>query len=96
LYLRPGFYSRKYGTCDGDDDDDVDDDDDESDFKIIRIELRRKIFRQLFVKRLLSYCCLSCLSVLTVTLVYCGQTVGLIKMKLDMQLGLGSGHIVLD
>jgi len=41
--------------------------------------------------------CLSCLSVcLSVTLVYCGQTVGLIKMKLGMQVGLCPGHIVLD
>jgi len=38
---------------------------------------------------------LSCLSVLSVTLVYCGQTVGQIKMKLGMQVGLGPGHIVL-
>ena len=30
------------------------------------------------------------------TLVYCGQTVGWIKMKLGMQVGLGPGHIVLD
>ena len=29
-------------------------------------------------------------------LVYCGQTVGWIKMKLDMLVGLGPGHIVLD
>ena len=29
-------------------------------------------------------------------LVYCGQTVGWIKMKLGMQVGLGLGHIVLD
>ena len=29
-------------------------------------------------------------------LVYSGQTVGWIKMKLGMQLGLGRGHIVLD
>jgi len=29
-------------------------------------------------------------------LVYCGQTVGWIKMKLGMQVGLGPGHIVLD
>jgi len=37
-----------------------------------------------------------CLSVcLPVTLVYCGQTVGLIKMKLGMQVGLCPGHIVL-
>ena len=34
--------------------------------------------------------------VLTVTLVYCGQTVGRIKMKLGTQVGLGPGHIVLD
>ena len=29
-------------------------------------------------------------------LVYCGQTVGRIKMTLGMQVGLGPGHIVLD
>jgi len=40
--------------------------------------------------------CLSGLSVLSVTLVYCGQTVGWIKMKLGKQVGLGPGHIVLD
>jgi len=41
-----------------------------------------------------DHCCvLSCLSV---TLVYCGQTVGWLKMKLGMQVGLGPGHIVLD
>ena len=34
--------------------------------------------------------------VLSVTLVYCGQTAGWIKMKLGMQIGLGPGHIVLD
>jgi len=35
---------------------------------------------------------------LSVTLVYCGQTVGWIKMKLGngMQVGRGPGHIVLD
>ena len=37
-----------------------------------------------------------CLSVLSVTLVYCGQTVQWIKMKFGTQLGLRSGHIVLD
>jgi len=36
---------------------------------------------------------LSCLSVM---LVYCGQTVGRIKMKLSKLVGLGIGHIVLD
>ena len=41
--------------------------------------------------------CLSCPALsLSVTLVYCGQTVGRIKMKLGMQVGLGPGHIVLD
>jgi len=39
---------------------------------------------------------LSSLSVLSVTLVHCDQTVGRIKMKLDTQGGLGPGHIVLD
>ena len=34
--------------------------------------------------------------VLSVTLVYVGQTVGRIKMKLGKQVGLGPGHIVLD
>jgi len=33
---------------------------------------------------------------LSVTLVYCGQTVGWIKMKLVKEVGLGPGHIVLD
>jgi len=37
-----------------------------------------------------------CLAVLSVTLVYCGQTVGWIEMKLGMQVGLVPGHIVLD
>jgi len=37
-----------------------------------------------------------CLSVLSVTLMYCGQTVGWIKMKLGTEVGLGSGHIALD
>ena len=34
------------------------------------------------------------LSVLSVTLVYCGQTVGWIKMKLGMEVGLILGHTV--
>ena len=37
-----------------------------------------------------------CLFCLSVTLVYCGQTVGWIKIKLGMHVGLGPGHIVLD
>ena len=57
------------------------------------------VFGRPFVRRF-AFCyrsvvCLSCLSVLTVTLVYCGQTVRRIKMKLDTQVGLGPGHIVL-
>jgi len=38
---------------------------------------------------MLSDRCLSVLSCLSVTLVYCGQTVGWIKMKLGVQVGLG-------
>jgi len=46
---------------------------------------------------MLSDRCLSaCPDCLPVTLVYCGQTVGWIKMKHGMQVGLGPGHIVLD
>jgi len=53
------------------------------------------------VRPMLSDRCLSVLSVLSicpvlsVTLGYCGQTVGQIKVKLGMQVGLGPGHIVL-
>jgi len=39
---------------------------------------------------------LSCLSLLSVTLVYCGQTVPWIKMELGVEVGLGPGNIVLD
>ena len=56
-----------------------------------------KFFGRPFVKRFaLCYQIVVCLSVLSVTLVYCGQTVGWMKMKLGMQVVLGSGHIVLD
>ena len=37
-----------------------------------------------------------CLSILSVTLVYCGQTIGWIKMKLGKEVSLGPGDIVLD
>jgi len=37
-----------------------------------------------------------CPSCLSVTLVYCGQTVRSIKMPLDTEVGLGPGDIVLD
>jgi len=46
---------------------------------------------------MLSDRCVSvCPVYLSVTLVYCGQTVGWITTKLGMQVGLGPGHIVLD
>jgi len=46
---------------------------------------------------MLSHRCLFvCLTVLSVTSVYCVQTVRWIKMKLGTQVGLGPGHIVLD
>ena len=49
------------------------------------------------VRPMLSVRCLFCLSVcLSVTLVYCCQTVGRIEMKLGMQVRLGPGHVVLD
>jgi len=40
--------------------------------------------------------CLPVCPVLSVTLVYCGQTVGWIKIKLGMRVALVPGHIVLD
>ena len=57
------------------------------------------VFGRPFVKRFaLCYqtVVLSCLSCLCVTLVYCGQTVGWIKMLLGTEVGIGPGHIVLD
>ena len=45
------------------------------------------------VRPMLSDCCLS---VPSVTLVYCDQMVGWIEMKLGMQVGLSPGHIVFD
>jgi len=44
----------------------------------------------------LTVVCPVCLSALSVTLLYCGQTVGWIKMKLGTVVGLGPGHNVLD
>ena len=40
--------------------------------------------------------CPVCLSVMSATVAHCSQTVGWIKVKLGMQVGLGPGHIVLD
>ena len=45
---------------------------------------------------MLSDHCPVCLYCLSVTLVYCDQTIGWFKMTIDMQVGLGPGHIVLD
>jgi len=45
---------------------------------------------------MLSDRCLFCPVCLSVTLVYCGETVGWINMKLGVEVGLGHGHIVLD
>jgi len=50
---------------------------------------------------MLSDCCSVCLSCpvpvyLSVTLVYCGQMAGWIKVKLGMEVGLSPGDIVLD
>jgi len=45
------------------------------------------------VRPILSDRCLFCLSV---TLVYCRQTVGWINVPLGTEVGLGPGHIVLD
>jgi len=50
----------------------------------------------------ICFCCVAYLAylsvcpVLSVMLVYCGQTVGRMKMKLGMQVSLGPGHTVLD
>jgi len=54
------------------------------------------VFGRPLVKRfVLCYRTIVCpvLFVLSVTLVYCGQTIGWIKMKLGMQVGLGPGHM---
>jgi len=58
---------------------------------------RPKTVRAVLSDRRLPYLSCPVLSVcLSVTLVYCGQTVRWMKMKLGMQVGLGFGHIVLD
>jgi len=57
---------------------------------------RRKSFWATVCKTVCSILSDHCLSCLSVTLVYCDQTVGWIKMKLGLHVGLGPGHIVLD
>ena len=51
------------------------------------------VFRRPFAKRFTLCYRTVCLSV---TLVYCGQTVGWIRMPLGMVVGIGQGHFVLD
>ena len=69
--------------------------------KLSRLAFRatvRKTVRPMLSDRCLSclYVGLSVLSCLSVMLVYCGQKIGWIKMKLGMQVCLGPGHVVLD
>ena len=42
------------------------------------------------------YRIVACMSVLSITLVYCGQTVGWLRMPLSTEVGLGPGDSVLD
>jgi len=63
--------------------------------------LSQQFFGRPFLKRFaLCYrplsVCPVCPVFLSITFVHCGQTVGRIKRKLSMQVGLGPGHIVLD
>ena len=54
-------------------------------------------FGQLFVKQLaLCYRTVVCPVCLSVTLAYCGQTAGWIKMPLGAEVDLGPLHVVLD
>jgi len=55
------------------------------------------MFGRPFIKRFaLCYQTIVCPLCLSVMLVYCGQTVGWIKMKLDTEVGLSPGHIGLE
>ena len=69
----------------------------------MRARLQHNVFGRPFVKRFaLCYRTVVCpvlsvfLSVLCMTWVYYGQTVGWIKMKLGVEVGLIPGHTVLD
>jgi len=63
----------------------------------IHNSLIQYVFGRPFVKWFALCCRTVTLSVcLSVTLVYCGQTVGWIKTKLSVEVGIGPGHIVLD
>jgi len=55
------------------------------------------VFGRPFVKRFaLCYWSVVLSVCLSVTFMHCGQTVGRIKTKLGVQVGLGPGHILLD
>jgi len=62
----------------------------------LRRRLQACIFGRPFVKRFALCYRTVVLSCLSVTLVYCGQTLRWIKMKLGVQVGLVPGDIVLD
>jgi len=62
------------------------------------VSLRQLIYllRKISVFRSFQTVLLSVCPVLSVTLVYCGQTVRRIKVKLGMNVGLSPGHTALD
>ena len=60
------------------------------------VVLKVTVFGRLFVKRFALCYRTVVLSCLSATLIYCGQMLRWIKMKLSMEVGLGLGHIVLD
>ena len=56
-----------------------------------------QVFGRPFIKRFaLSHQTAVCLSVLSVTFMYCGPTVGWIKMKFGTEVGIDPGDTVLD
>jgi len=62
-------------------------------FRLLSIPFLGRPFVNRFAVRYLTVVCPVCLSV---TLVYWGQTVGLMKTKHSLEVGLGPCHIVLD
>jgi len=63
--------------------------------KILIVSKQKKLLED--IDHFLGYRSVVCLSVcLSVTFVHCAQTLGRIKTKLGMQVGLGPGYIVLD
>ena len=68
----------------------------DSSFVLIIFAVFGRPFVKRFALRYRTVICPVCLSLLSVTLVYFGQTVGCIKMKLGTQVGLGPDHTVLN